>query len=135
MRNYCTLRTVPERGGAKHRSSSPPLRHPHTACRTVLLPVSALQAAAESSVGVLYGWRCAVTARFLLALAVRARSFGRWQRSRVQAKSECTINTQCALVGYCRTRRSSLKSPLRELELSRRPDARVLPQYRECPAH
>ena len=48
--------------------------------------VTALQAVAESSVGCLHGWRCAVACP-LLACAC---SFGRWQRSRVQAKSEYT---------------------------------------------
>ena len=81
VRVVCAMcaRAVSERG-AKRRS--PPLRHPHT----VLLPVSALQAVAESSVGCLHGWRCAVACP-LLACAC---SFGRWQRSRVQAKSEYT---------------------------------------------
>ena len=81
VRVVCAMcaRAVSERG-AKRRS--PPLRHPHTA----FLPVSTLQAVAESSVGCLHGWRCAVACP-LLACAC---SFGRWQRSRVQAKSEYT---------------------------------------------
>ena len=81
VRVVCAMcaRAVSERG-AKRRS--PPLRHPHT----VFLPVSTLQAVAESSVGCLHGWRCAVACP-LLACAC---SFGRWQRSRVQAKSEYT---------------------------------------------
>ena len=64
VRVVCAMcaRAVSERG-AKRRS--PPLRHPHT----VFLPVSTLQAVAESSVGCLHGWRCVVTARCLLALA------------------------------------------------------------------
>ena len=65
VRVVCAMcaRAVSERG-AKRRS--PPLRHPP---HTVFLPVSTLQAVAESSVGCLHGWRCAVTARCLLALA------------------------------------------------------------------
>ena len=63
---FCAMcaRAVSERGAKRH-SPPPPLRHPHT----VFLPVSTLQAAIESSVGCLHGWRCAVTARCLLALA------------------------------------------------------------------
>ena len=81
-------RAVSERG-AKRRPL--PLRHPHT----VLLPVSALQTVAESSVGCLHSWRCAVACP-LLACAC---SFGRWQRSRVQAKSENTYTPlQCVFL-------------------------------------
>ena len=91
-------RAVSKRG-AKRRS--PPLRHP----RTVFLPVSALQAVAESSVGCLHGWRYAVACP-LLACAC---SFGRWwQRSRVQAKSEYTHT------GLGRSLANSGQSPTRD---------------------
>ena len=39
---------------------------------------------AESSVGYLHGWRCAIACPLLACTC----GFGRWQRSRVQAKSE-----------------------------------------------
>ena len=101
VRVVCAMcaRAVSERG-AKRRS--PPLRHPHT----VLLPVSTLQAVAESSVGCLHGWRCAVACP-LLACAC---SFGRWQRSRVQAKSEYTHQNYG---GYYRSPSSLLRNRVR----------------------